>query len=147
MRIAFFALITGGGLAVLALPASALQPAGCAASIRAEADAESFATAGRGGDTAALAGSTGANFAAAAQRLCAAGTIRAAELASFTALVVRNAEGTADPVVYDDPEQGDGNIILEYAFADGSAPSEASLSTAIRCWRRPESAGCDQGGD
>lgn len=147
MRIAFFALLAAGGFAAIAPPAAALQGAGCASSVRAQPDAESFTAAGRSGDTAALVSDTGANFAAAAQRLCAAGTVRAAELAGFTALVVRNAEGTAEPVVYDDPEQGEGNIILEYAFADGAAPSEASLGTAIRCWRRPESAGCDQGGD
>jgi hypothetical protein len=147
MRFALLALPAAAGLtAFFAAPAVA-QPSGCAGAIRAEADAESFTTAGRSRDTGALAASTGANFAAAAQRLCAAGTVRPAELASFTTLVVRNAEGTMEPVVYDDAEQGAENIILEYAFADGAAPSEASLGTAIRCWRRPESAGCDQGGD
>lgn len=143
MRIAFFAM--AAVLAMFTAPAAA-QPAGCAGGLRAEADAESFTAAGRSGDTAALVSSTGANFAAAAQRQCAAGTLRPADLTRFTTLVVRNAEGTMEPVVYDDPEQGEANIILEYAFA-GAAPSEASLSTAIRCWRRPESAGCDQGGD
>ena len=147
MRIALFALLLAGGVAALAAPASALQPAGCAASIRPQADSESFTAAGRDADTAALVQSTGANFAAAAQRLCAAGTVRVAELAGFSTLVVRNAEGTAEPVVYDDAEQGEENVILEYAFVEGAAPSEAALGTAIRCWRRPESAGCDQGGD
>ena len=147
MRIAFLTIAAAGGLAAFAMPAAAMQSAGCGASLRAEADAESFSAAGRSGDTAALISSTGANFAAAAQQLCASGRLRAADLASFTTLVVRNAEGTADPVVYDDPEQGEGNIILEYAFAGGAAPSQASLSTAIRCWRSPETPGCDQGGD
>jgi hypothetical protein len=72
--------------------------------------------------------------------------LRAADLAAFTHLVVRNAEGTSEPVVYDDAEQGAENLILEYAFA-GGAPSEAAIGTAIRCWRQPETAGCDQGGD
>ena len=143
MRVAFVAF--AAVLMLLAAPASA-QPAGCAGALRAEADAESFTAADRRNDPAVIAAAF-ANFAAAAQRLCAAGTVRPAELAGFTTLKVRNAEGTAEPVVYDDPEQGEGNVILEYAFVDGAAPSEASLGTAIRCWRRPESAGCDQGGD
>lgn len=147
MRIAFFALLGAGSIAALAAPAGALQPSGCAGAIRPQADAESFTAAGRDGDTTALVASTGANFAAAAQRLCVAGTLRPADLTAFTTLVVRNAEGTAEPVVYDDAEQGAENVILEYAFADGAAPSEAALGTAIRCWRRPETAGCDQGGD
>lgn len=146
MRIAMFTLLFGAGIAAFGMPAGALQPGGCAASIRAQADEESFSGSG-GGDAEAVARATRANFAAAAQRLCAAGALRAADLAPFTTLLVRNAEGTMEPVVYDDAEQGEENIILEYAFADSSPPSEAALGTAIRCWRRPETAGCDQGGD
>ncbi|HST36937.1 MAG TPA: hypothetical protein VLK25_09960, partial [Allosphingosinicella sp.] len=121
--------------------------AGCAGAIRPQADADSFTAAGRSGDTAALARATGANFAAAAQRLCAAGTLRAADLAAFTTLVVRNAEASTEPVVYDDAEQGAEKVILEYAFTDAAPPSEAAIGTAIRCWRQPEAPGCDQGGD
>jgi len=145
MRILFAALLFVAGWS--ALPeASAAQTGGCGRALVPQADAESFSAAGRDADAARLAQETGANFVAAATRLCGAGTLRAADLAAFTHLVVRNAEGTAEPVVYDDAEQGAENLILEYAFA-GGAPGEAAIGTAIRCWRQPETAGCDQGGD
>jgi len=146
MRILFTALSFIAGLA--ALPeAAAAQAGSCGGALVPQADAESFSAAGRDADVARLARETGTNFVAAASRLCGAGTLRAADLAAFTHLVVRNAEGTSEPVVYDDAEQGAENLILEFAFADGPAPSEAAIGTAIRCWRQPETAGCDQGGD
>lgn len=142
MRTGLIATLLAGAVAALpAPPATAAQPAqgGCGAALRAEADAESFTA-----DGARLARETGTNFVAAASRLCAAGALRAADLAPFTRLLVRNAEGAAGPTVYDDAEQGQDAIILEYAFA-GAAPAPGAIETALRCWREPERAGCDQG--
>ncbi len=141
MRVALLALSLAGVIA--AASALAAQPAtgGCGTALRAEADAESFRA-----DGARLARETATNFVAAAARLCTAGALRAADLAPFTRLVVRNAEGTADPNVYDDPEQGADALILEYAFT-GAAPAQGAIETALRCWRQPERAGCDQGGE
>jgi hypothetical protein len=146
MRILFAALLLAAGAAVLP-GAGAAQAPGCGGGLVPQADTESFTAAGRDVDSARLARETAANFTAAATRLCGSGALRAADLAAFTHLLVRNAEGTAEPVVYDDAEQGAENLILEFAFAEGGPPSEAAIGTAIRCWRRPETAGCDQGGD
>ncbi|HKR24525.1 MAG TPA: hypothetical protein VJS15_04645, partial [Allosphingosinicella sp.] len=92
--------------------------------------------------TAALAQATGTAFAAAASRLCASGVVTRAHLAPFSRLLVRNAEGAAEPAVYDDAEERPGALIIEYAFADGGAPAQAAIESAIRCWRDPEREGC-----
>ena len=146
MRIALVGLLLAGASLPAAPPALAAQAsaARCGGALRPEADAESFAAAGR--DAGALARETGTNFVAAASSLCGSGALRAAHLAPFTRLVVRNAEGNTDPVVYDDAEQGPDSLILEYAFI-GAAPSAAAIGNAIRCWREPTRAGCDQAVD
>jgi len=143
MRIAFFALLAAASLAGLgATSADAMQAAnGCGSALRPEADADSFT-----GDADRLARETGANFAAAAARLCGSGALRAADLRLFTRLLVRNTEGAVDPIVYDDAEQGPDTLILEYGFSS-AAPAETAIGNAIRCWRDPTRAGCDQATD
>lgn len=151
MRISLLALLAAGALAagagMPAMEAFAAQPAagGCRLSLRAEADPESFVGAGRAADAARVAGlirDSGTNFAAAASHLCAAGVVRPTNLRPFSRLLVRNAEGAADPAIYDDAEEAPGALILEYAFAGGGAPPQAAIETALRCWRQPEGAGC-----
>ena len=144
MRIGLFILLAAGGLAASA-PAMAAQPArpGCQLSLRAEPDAASFTTAGRNGARGGqLAQAVGTTFAAAASHLCAAGVVRATNLAPYRRLLVRNAEGAAEPNIYDDAEEQPGALILEYAFAGGPAPTQAAIEAALRCWRNPNGAGC-----
>ena len=84
---------------------------------------------------------TGANFAAAAARLCGAGVVRAAHLRPYSRLLVRNAEGATEPNVYDDAEELPGALIIEYVF-ESAAPTQARIEAALRCWRNPQAAGC-----
>jgi hypothetical protein len=145
MRIILLSLAAAGALAGLAAPAAA--QGGCQLSLRPEAERESFTSAGRAADAARLALLTresGANFAAAASHLCSQGVLRRAQLAPFTKLLVRNAEGAAEPHVYDDAEQSPGALILEYAFTDSGAPASAAIEDAIRCWREPQREGCGE---
>lgn len=147
MRLRLLSLLAGGVLAAAACPALAVPPArpaaACHLSLRAEADAVSFENAGRaaGAARAALVQATGANFATAASHLCAAGVVRAPNLARFTRLLVRDAEGATEPKVYDDAEESPGALIIEYVF-DGAAPGQAAIEAALRCWRNPRGAGC-----
>lgn len=148
MRIALLSLLAAGVLGAAAGPATAQARTGaCRISLRAEAEAASFAGAGRNAAparTAQIAREAGAAFAAAASHLCAAGVIRPAHVAPFSRLLVRNAEGADDPAVYDDAEQQPGALIIEYAFAGGAAPGQAAIEAAIRCWRDPEREGCGE---
>lgn len=146
MRTILLSLLAAGALAASAGSAQAQGGgAGCQLSLRAEAESASFADSGRSAAparTAALAQATGTAFAAAASHLCASGVVTRANLAPFSRLLVRNAEGAADPAVYDDAEERPGALIIEYAFADGGAPAQAAIETALRCWRDPEREGC-----
>jgi len=145
MRIAFLSLLAAAAVSVAAAPSVAAQGGGCQLSLRAEAEAASFADAGRSTPAARiaqLARETGAAFAAAASNLCGSGVVTRTHLAPFSRLLVRNAEGAAEPAVYDDAEERPGALIIEYAFADGGAPAQAAIENALRCWRDPEREGC-----
>src|SRR4051812_1572812 len=132
----------GAGAPAMALPpARAAAGAACHIALPATADAESFTNAGRSG-AAASARLTGAVFAAAANHLCATGIVRPANVARYRSLLVRDAEGAADPNVYDDAEEHPGALIIEFAFADAGPPSQAQVEAALRCWRNPHGAGC-----
>jgi len=148
MRTLLLSALTAAALGAAAGPSAAQPSQGvCRISLRAEAEAASFAVAGRHAAparTAQLAREAGAAFAAAASRLCALGVIRPAHVAPFSRLLVRNAEGAAEPAVYDDAEQQPGALIIEYAFAGGGAPGQAAIETAMRCWRDPERDGCGE---
>jgi ABC-type transporter Mla subunit MlaD len=152
MRIGLFALLMAGALLSAAGPALA-APAGrpaCRLSLRAETDSASFADAGRNAAArnaaaaraAQLTQATGAAFAAAASHLCASGVVRAPNLARYGRLLVRNAEGAAEPNIYDDAEEQPGALIIEFAFGNGGAPAQAAIEAALRCWRNPRGAGC-----
>ena len=126
-------------------PTFAAQPArpaaGCHIVLPASPDAQSFSGAGRSG-AAGSAQQTGAVFAAAVGQLCAAGTVRPANLARYHSLLVRNAEGAANPNIYDDAEEHPGALIIEFAFAGGGPPTQAQVEAALRCWRNPHGPGC-----
>jgi len=146
MRIILLSLVAGASLCTVANGAATAQPrraaaAPCHLSLPAQADTDTFSSAGRTGAT-ALTQQTGAAFAAAASHLCASGVVRPANLARFRSLLVRNAEGAATPNVYDDAEEHPGVLIIEFAFADGPAPTQAAIEAALRCWRNPNGAGC-----
>jgi hypothetical protein len=147
MRIGLAILLSTGAVAAAAGQSLATPPAraACHLSLRAEADVQSFADAGRNAAparTTQLSQATGAAFAAAANHLCASGVVRAPQLARYTRLLVRNAEGASTPNIYDDAEEQQGALIIEYAFTDGGAPAQAAIETALRCWRNPQGAGC-----
>jgi len=143
MRILLFALLAA--TAVPSASALAVQPArpaaGCHIALTASPDAQSFTDAGRNGG-AALSQQVATVFGAAATRLCASGAVRPANFARYRSLLVRDAEGATDPNIYDDAEEHAGALILEYAFTDGSPPTQAQVETALRCWRNPNGAGC-----
>lgn len=148
MKMRLLTLAAAGALAALATPAhaGAAQPAAgaaCQLSLRAEADGESFDMAERAAGPARdrLVQQTGANFAAAASHLCAARVITAANLRPYSKLLVRNAEGATEPNVYDDAEEHAGALIIEFVF-DSSAPTQAQIEHALRCWRSPQAQGC-----
>jgi hypothetical protein len=147
MRIILYALFAAGAIAATAAPGVPAQRARgtCQLSLRAAPDAESFTGAGRNGARSAeLTQQTGAAFAAAASHLCASGVVRAANLARYNRLLVRNAEGAAEPKIYDDAEEQPGALIIEFAFADGPAPTQAAIEAGLRCWRNPNGAGCSE---
>ena len=148
MKLKLLALAAAGGLAALAPghQADAAQPAAggaCSLSLRAEADGESFEMAERASGAARdrLVQQTGANFAAAASRLCAARVVTAANLRPYNRLLVRNAEAATEPNIYDDAEEQAGALIIEFVF-ESAAPSAAQIEHALRCWRNPQLAGC-----
>jgi hypothetical protein len=147
MRIGLLILLSSGAIAGVATPAQAAQPAraACHIALRAEADTQSFADAGRDATparTTQLTQATGTAFASAANHLCASGVVRPANFTRYTRLLVRNAEGAAEPNIYDDAEEQAGALIIEFAFTDGGAPAQARIETALRCWRNPQGAGC-----
>ena len=84
-------------------------------------------------------------FTAAARRLCAAGVLRPADLARFRRLVVQNGEGATEPLIYRDELMGPDIFVFQYAFQDGGPPAPAEFERALRCWKRPQSRGCDIG--
>jgi hypothetical protein len=146
MRLKLLSLAGAGALAAVAGQPVAAQPArggACALSLPAEVDAASFDDAGRASGPARtrLVQATGANFAAAASNLCRSGVIRATHLRTYSRLLVRNAEGAAEPNIYDDAEEQPGALIIEYVFED-AAPPQARIEAALRCWRNPQGAGC-----
>jgi hypothetical protein len=148
MRLKLLTLAAAGLAAAASAPSLAAQRArgaagACALSLPAEADGMSFDDAGRvsGAERARLVQATGANFAAAASRLCGAGVVRAAHLRPYSRLLVRNAEGASEPKIYDDAEEQAGALIIEYVF-ESAAPAQTAIEAALRCWRNPQAAGC-----
>ncbi|MFL6846029.1 MAG: hypothetical protein ACJ8ER_14250 [Allosphingosinicella sp.] len=130
--------------AALLLLAAAQPSGGCAIMVTAKADS-SFAEAGYEAGPqrlARLAETTRERFAAAARKLCAVGTLRPADLARFRTLIVQNGEGASDPVIFREPAMGRGVFIFQYAFQNGNPPPAASFEEALRCWKKPERAGC-----
>lgn len=147
MKLKLLTLMAAGGLAALvpAQPSTAQRPAGgaCSLSLPAEADGDSFDSAGRAEGAARdrLVQQTGANFATAASRLCAARALTAVHLRPYRRLLVRNAEAATTPNVYDDAEEQAGALIIEFVY-ESAAPSVAQIEQALRCWRNPQLAGC-----
>ncbi len=141
----FLTLAAAGVLAAGFIPAASAQTgaAACSLSLRAEADGESFDMAGRAGGAARarMVQQTGASFAAAASRLCAARVVTAANLRPYSKLLVRTAETATEPNIYDDAEEQPGALIIEYVF-ESAAPSQAQIERALRCWRNPQAQGC-----
>ena len=130
-----------------ALPAAAQAAPACRVSVTASADG-SFAAAGYGSSPARLrplAALTRDRFVAAARRLCASGVLGPADLARFRRLVVQNGEGATEPLIYRDEAAPPGSYVFQYAFQDAGPPSPSAFEQALRCWKRPESPGCDFG--
>jgi hypothetical protein len=146
MRIHLPILAVAGAIGAFA-PAMAVPPArpaagaACHIALPAIADNETFTNAGRSGG-AASAQQTGTVFAAAASHLCATGIVRPINVARYRSLLVRDAEGAAEPNIYDDAEEHPGVLIIEFAFAGGGPPTQAQIEAALRCWRNPHGTGC-----
>ena len=134
-------------LVAAALPAAAEAGPQCRISVTASVDG-SFAAAGHDSRPARLrplAALTRDRFVTAARRLCASGALRPADLARFRRLVVQNGEGATDPLIYRDEAAAKGSYVFQYAFQDGGPPEPAAFEQALRCWKRPNSPGCDFG--
>jgi hypothetical protein len=136
---------------ILAVAAFAAAPgaarnvrASCAVSVAASAD-DSFAIAGYDSSPARLsklAALTRQRFTAAALRLCAGRELSPADLARFRRLTVQNGEGATEPVIYREPDMAAGTYIFQFAFQNGDPPEAAAFEDALRCWKKPERAGC-----
>jgi hypothetical protein len=145
----------GLGLGLLSLAAALPWSAGaaapakaCSRSIVVTGDYESFRQAGhdvRPAQFSALVALARDRFNAAARRLCAAAILRPADLARFGRLVVQNGEGATEPLIYQDESSARDIFIFQYAFQEGGPPSPAEFERALRCWKRPQSRGCDIG--
>jgi len=140
----FFGLLA---VAALAAPSPA-RAAACPFSARASAHSESFEAAGYDSSPARLsrlAALTRDRFAAAARRLCEKGVLRPGDLRRYRRMVVQNGEGATEPVIYEDGLMGPGFFIFQFAFQNGGPPEPKAFEQAIRCWKRPQSPGCDLG--
>lgn len=127
-------------------PARAARPA-CTPSVAAAADG-SFAQAGWDASPARLArlaAQTRERFAAAARRLCLAGLLAPADLARLRRMIVQNGEGATEPLIYREERMAPGTFIFQFAFQNGGPPDPEAFEQALRCWKRPNSAGCEFG--
>ncbi|HEY0312081.1 MAG TPA: hypothetical protein VGC56_06260 [Allosphingosinicella sp.] len=91
-----------------------------------------------------LVADTRAHFIAAARAACTAGIVTPRDLLHFRRLVLRDADGTTEPMLFT-REAGPGAAILDFAYQSGPAPTVAALRDALRCWKRPSARGCDIG--
>jgi hypothetical protein len=145
----------GPGLGLLLLTAAFSSEAvaagpvkGCSRPVVATGDHESFRQAGhdiRPAQFAALIALTRERFNAAADRLCAAGVLRPADLARLRRIVVQNGEGATEPLIYREEKAARDVFIFQYAFGTGGPPAPAEFERALRCWKRPGGPGCDLG--
>jgi len=94
--------------------------------------------------TARMVAETRDHFVAAARAACASGVIAPRDLAHFRRLLLRDAEGTTEPMLFT-REAGPTTAILDFAYQDGPAPTVAELRNALRCWKRPSARGCEIG--
>jgi len=94
--------------------------------------------------SARLVADTRAHFIAAARAACAAGIVTPRDLLHFRRLILRDAEGTTEPMLFT-REAGANAAILDFAYQSGPAPSVAALRDALRCWKRPSARGCEIG--
>lgn len=143
------------GLGLLPLAAALSSSAGAAAPAKACArpivvtgDYESFRQAGhdiRPRQFSALVALARDRFNAAARRLCAAGILRPADLARFGRVVIQNGEGATEALIYQEESSARDIFIFQYAFQEGGPPAPAEFERALRCWKRPQSRGCDIG--
>jgi hypothetical protein len=94
--------------------------------------------------SARLVADTRAHFIAAARAACAAGIVTARDLLHFRRLILRDAEGATEPMLFT-REAGANAAILDFAYQSGPAPTVAALRDALRCWKRPSARGCGIG--
>ena len=84
------------------------------------------------------------HFIAAARAACAGGIIAPRDLAHFRRLLLRDAEGTTEPMLFT-REAGPTAAYLDFAYQSGPAPTVGALRNALRCWKRPSARGCEIG--
>ncbi|HEX8412932.1 MAG TPA: hypothetical protein VF637_03485, partial [Sphingomicrobium sp.] len=85
---------------------------------------------------------TAARFNSVASRLCLAKVVKPREFAAIRTLLVLNGEGATEPLLYRQPQADPRALMLQYQFADDLAPSVAAIEHALRCWVKPQRAGC-----
>lgn len=116
--------------------------AGCTLSVQASPDHAGLGLSPQ--RTARMIADTSDHFAAAARAACTAGTVTPRDLLHFRRLVLRDAEGTTEPMLFT-REAGPDTVILDFAWQSGPAPTVAALRTALRCWKHPSARGCEIG--
>ena len=140
-------LMLAGFLLAPATASAAPAPApACRVALKADVDRASFAGTGRSFTNERLSRiglATAARFNSVATRLCLAKVVKPRELAAIRTLLVLNGEGATEPLLYRQPQADPRALMLQYQFADDLAPSAAAIDHALRCWVKPQRAGCE----
>jgi hypothetical protein len=129
------------------------QPLNCAGHLRYKVDRPSFASSPGGKFSSArlddLARRAAPAFAAAANEMCAKGSLAPDALGRVTTIVVQTGAGATESAVYDDPETGPETLFFQYIFAESglALPDKADIQAGIRCWREPDREECEGRGD
>lgn len=124
-------------------PRAAPTPAArCALAVEARPDRNGLHVSPQ--QTARIFADTRTHFVAAARAACAAGILTPRDLTHFRRLILRDAEGATEPMLFT-RDAGPDSAILDFAYQSGPAPAAAALHTALRCWKHPSARGCETG--
>jgi hypothetical protein len=130
-----------------------VRPINCAGHLRYRIDRPSFASSPGGKFSAArlddLARRAAPAFAAAANEMCAKGSLAPDVLRRVTTIVIQTGSGATESAVYDDPETGPETLFFQYIFAESglALPDKADIQAGLRCWHEPEREECEGRGD
>ena len=87
----------------------------------------------------------GQAFRAAADEMCARGTLRANRLRGFTTLLVQSGSGATETAIYVPDEGSRRTLVFQWIFAEAglALPGKADIQAGIRCWANPRARACD----